>query len=145
MIKRSSRNTSSKSSLSLCWHLWLNLISFISHCLWDWEGFLRYLFWSMFSPRNFNCCCHSIKVGYLIVGSYKPSLFLAKYFLIIQSLTTRPVVISLTFHIRSKKNRKWDHFIFCVIFFVPLFYWQRVKRNWWGFGFSVNFFLMSDI
>lgn len=45
-----------------------------------------------------------IKVGYLIVGSYKPSSFLAKCFLIIPSLTTRQVVISLAFHIGNKKG-----------------------------------------
>lgn len=47
-----------------------------------------------------------IKVGYLIVGSYKPSSFLAKCFLIIPSLTISPVVISSAFHIGSKRDRK---------------------------------------
>lgn len=78
----------------------------------------------MFSPRNINCCCHSYWSRLSHCWFYKPSLFLAKYFLIIQRPTTRPVVISLAFDIRSKRDRKWDHF------FLYLLLFSSIHREW---------------
>ena len=79
----------------------------------------------MFSPRNINCCCHSYWSWLSHCWFYKPSLFLAKYFLIIQSPTTRPVVISLAFDIKSKRDRKWDHF-----FLYLLLLFSSIHRVW---------------
>lgn len=77
--KRFSLNTSSKDSL--CWHLQLNLISFISHCLLRLEGtFLVLVLVSVFPPEISTVAVILTEVDYLIVGSISQAYSLQNIF-----------------------------------------------------------------
>lgn len=115
--KRFSLNTSSRSSV--CWHLQLHLISFISPCLLRMERIFLVLVLVSVFPQKYQLLLSFLPKEVISLLVTLAKLISCKIFLIIQSPTTRPVVTSLAFKIKSIKVTENEaiNFISCVSLF----------------------------